>query len=128
MRIEEGQVVEVCSDRSKGWTHGFNKGSKITLVKRLPDDGGPFAGEWDAVSSSGYEGLIAEKDFRSVVEGPVRTVTRQEIIPGTYDGVTIHDPGSKYVRVVVNEAMDHEALTRAAAVLTALAEALRDGE
>jgi hypothetical protein len=60
-------------------------------------------------------------------DGPIRTVTRQEIIPGTYDGVTVHDPGSKYVRVVINDAMDHGALTRAAAVLTALAGALRDG-
>lgn len=60
--------------------------------------------------------------------GPVVERTVREIVPGTYDGVSVHNPGSKYVRIDVGAKMDHGQLTRAAAVLTALAEALRDAQ
>lgn len=69
-------------------------------------------------------------EFLELVEGPVRTVTRQEIIPGTYDGVVIKGysvPG--WVIVEIGEQrMTADQLDRAAAVLTALAGALRDGK
>lgn len=70
--------------------------------------------------------------FELIQESPVRTVTRQEIIPGTYDGVSVKEqlpqssqPGHVNVAIPPTH-MDHDALTRAAAVLTALAGALRD--
>ena len=66
--------------------------------------------------------------FRRV--GPVVERTVREIVPGTYDGVevgaTLDDKvlvrfGTRYAAVY-----DADELTRAAAVLTAIAEALRD--
>jgi hypothetical protein len=67
--------------------------------------------------------------------GPVRTVTRQEIIPGTYDGVSVQryakDPSgvirvSLFAHDEMHRKMTADELDRAAAVLTALAGALRD--
>lgn len=68
--------------------------------------------------------------FLRPVEGPVRTVTRREIIPGTYDGVGIKDYSvPEWVIVEIGEQrMTADELDRAAAVLTALAGALRDGK
>lgn len=62
-------------------------------------------------------------------EGPVRTVTRQEIIPGTYDGVKVGERIENFVSVEFHVLLaDADQIERAAAVLTALAGALRDGE
>lgn len=57
-------------------------------------------------------------------EGPVRTVVRKEIVPGVYGAVRIHDPGSKYVRVNVDAAMDRDDLTDAIETLTQIRDAL----
>ena len=40
MTYSAGQVVEVCSERSRGWTSGFNYGSKITLTRLITDNEG----------------------------------------------------------------------------------------
>lgn len=72
-------------------------------------------------------------------EGPVRTVSRQEIIPGTYDGVVVgrqieepdcDSPDLAHVHKILVTLSGYKKasqLERAAAVLTALAGALRDG-
>lgn len=67
--------------------------------------------------------------FELISESPVRTVTRQEIVPGTYDGVNVMLPDDvvDHVRVALFlRAPSADQLERAAAVLTALAGALRD--
>lgn len=67
--------------------------------------------------------------FELISKGPIRTVTRQEIIPGTYDGVVVMgvDPGGElHVSLIPMATRDPDRLDRAAAVLTALAGALRD--
>lgn len=71
-------------------------------------------------------------------DGPVRTITRQEIVPGTYDGVEVGSEvtGHPQREVMVRIAIDHgpmvcmnaDQLERAAAVLTALADALKASE
>lgn len=65
----------------------------------------------------------APKDEQS---GPVRTVTTTQIIPGQYGCVNVYDPGSKYVRINVDSAMDVEALTEAIHVLTAIRDAMQE--
>lgn len=70
-----------------------------------------------------------DRSVRVPNTGPVRTVTRQEIIPGTYDGVVVMgvDPGGElHVSLIPMATRDPDRLERAAAVLTALAGALRD--
>lgn len=66
--------------------------------------------------------------------GPTRTVTRTEIVPGVYGRVSVkkvmpgHDP-SKTVNVAIPSAhLTADELDAAAAVLTELAKAVRDGQ
>ena len=51
---------------------------------------------------------------------PVRTVTttRQEIVPGVYGAVKVHDPGSVFVRINIDAAMSAADLTAAINTLT----------
>lgn len=86
MTYSAGQVVEVCSERSREWTSGFKYGSKITLNRKRDHDD-VFAGEWDALDASGTKGIISEEHFRPVPEhSPVvtETVTVRRIEPGVY--------------------------------------------
>ena len=57
---------------------------------------------------------------------PVRTVTRKEIVPGVYGEVKVHDPGSKYVRINIDAAMDITSLTAAIETLTQIRDAMED--
>ncbi len=61
-------------------------------------------------------------------EGPVRTVTKKEIVPGVYGAVKVHDPGSEYVRINVDAAMDVDELTDAIETLTQIRDALGENE
>ena len=86
MTYSAGQVVEVCSERSRGWTSGFKYGSKVTLEKLIPSYEG-YAGRWEAVTATGVRGIISEEDFRPVPEhSPVRTETVpvRRLEPGVY--------------------------------------------
>ena len=77
---------------------------------------------WDKGDAPSPSDLVAEW-----TEGPIRTVTRREIMPGTYGLVTV-DPSGAYVRLgLVREIFTADELDAAAAVLTQLAEALRNG-
>lgn len=74
-----------------------------------------------------------------VDDGPVRTVTRQEIVPGTYGAVTVGRsfnvpdcgnpdiPDVATVEVHIEDHLTADELDAAAHVLTKLAEALRNG-
>jgi hypothetical protein len=59
-------------------------------------------------------------------QGPVRTVTRKEIVPGVYGCVKVHDPGSKFVRINMDDALGVAELRAAAATLIEIADALED--
>lgn len=59
-------------------------------------------------------------------QGPVREVTRKEIVPGVYGKVRVHDPGSKYVRINVDAAMDADELTATIDTLTQIRDAMAD--
>jgi hypothetical protein len=109
----------------KGWyksgAYSYSGSSRFDLVSELVP--------WDATTADGVKGIIAENEFRPVSdEGPVRTVTRQEIISGTYDGVVVsYEHDHRLTVHFMVERPSADTLDRAAAVLTALAGALRDG-
>lgn len=124
MRIEEGKYYRT------------RDGRKVGPAKKLY--GGRF--EFDGAhshchaSDGKYLGRDSSLDIVAEwTEGPVRTV--QQIVPGTYDGVGVgsevtgHPQREVMVRIATDHGpmvcMDADALDRAAAVLTALAGALR---
>lgn len=136
----------------------FKVGDKVRFTKTNPNGGEKYGKEGDTatilVPDTGYSheyhsnqaevnlpGCTVEPNvpwsvLELIQDGPVRTV--QRIIPGTYDGVEVgsevtgHPQREVMVRIAPDHGpmvcMDHTALTNAAAVLTALAGALRDGE
>lgn len=107
MTYSAGQVVEVCSGRSRRWTSGFKYGSKITLEKLIPPYEG-YAGRWEAVTATGVRGIISEHDFRPVPEhSPVRTVPR--LVPGVYGLLYVGSEveGRPAKEVLVRIAPDH---------------------
>jgi hypothetical protein len=126
----------------------YPKGTRLRLVQSPVDGYRDMGEEFEAADDYGHmadmnrerpDYLQAYVDRRGCVThcptenfepvGPVRTVTRQEIIPGTYDGVRVGEPGADNGAVwveIVYDRFDAATLTRAAAVLTALAGALRD--
>lgn len=114
MTYSAGQVVEVCSERSRGWTSGFNYGSKITLTRLIPDDEA-CAGEWDALSVNGGKGIISEEDFRPVPEhSPVRTetVTVRRLEPGVYGRLSVAEDTAPYVSIALTSPDGTEVIER----------------
>lgn len=57
---------------------------------------------------------------------PVRTVTSKEIVPGQYGFVKVHDPGTKYVRINLDAAMECHDIRAAIATLTKIADAMEE--
>lgn len=99
--------------------HGFE-----TNVVEVCDGG--FFRHYDAAGDLRYR--HEEEYAPTLTDGPVRTVTRREIVEGEFDLVRVHNPGSKYVRIDVGAKMGVAELKAAAAVLLELAGALEDGE
>lgn len=94
-------------------------------VKEVRGDG-KFKVDWD----DGMEGVVWWCADELAVEGPVRTVTRREIVPGVYGHVEVADklePDSVIVRIGSYTPMTADELDAAARTLQQLAEALRDG-
>jgi hypothetical protein len=125
MRIEEGKYYRT------------RDGRKVGPLRATDNGHWPMEcdGTWWRADGESCEGSMArmypENDIVAewTDEGPVRTVTRQEIIPGTYDGVCVRPlPGRKVDVSLEGCVYNADQLERAAAVLTALAGALRDGE
>ena len=120
---EAGQTVRLV----RGWDDGaWSLGSLLTLTRRAREKGWWYADPSDGT----YNGLLQESDFEPATPVVTRTVTRQEIVPGTYDGVVVESAhvSKVFVRLANQDAGFTEGeLDRAAAVLTALAGALRDG-
>lgn len=121
MRIEEGKFYRAAN------------GGKVGPVSCCAGSKYPFEAPFNGADPARYrpDGSCPYLPERDVValwsEGPVRTV--QRIIPGTYDGVVVESAhvSKVFVRLANQDAgfTAHE-LDRAAAVLTALAGALRD--
>ena len=85
---------------------------------------------WHGVTASGAS-CIGDANSDIIAEwqeGPVRTVTRKEIVPGVYGYVKVHDPGSKFVRIDINDALGIAELRAAAATLIEIADALEDAD
>lgn len=126
-KFKAGQKVRILDVESLAGRSAW-AGRELTLKR--PESGGEGweVPTWSTVEQDCYY-RFRESEMEPVAEGPVRTVTRQEIIPGTHDGVVVrvHDESSVYVEYC-GAAKTADQLERAAAVLTALAGALRDGE
>lgn len=130
------------------------KGEKADVAEHHPDSGRrfPFRGVsgggvsgggvlwWDENGNSLIDGdhdIVAEWTDAEPVPpcggevptGPTRTVTRLEVVPGVYDGVVVGDRTENFVSVEFQILLaDADQLERAAAVLTELAKAVRDGQ
>ena len=97
-----------------------------------PDIGVPFwtaRGEYHRDERDHPLDLVAEW----VDDGPVRTVTRQEIVPGTYGRLRVGGVFGGVVAVGIGARnqylmLDADELDAAARVLAQLAEALRNGQ
>lgn len=131
-----GQTVEVVTDEE--WSLGFQNGNKIVLERLIPDDE-VFAGEWDARASNGVGGIIAEKNFKPMSTGPVRTetVTKRRIVPGVYGRLEVRGRDDDCVTLLlasrggkIDKGFAHilnaTELDDLAMVASQLAEALRD--
>jgi hypothetical protein len=127
MRIEEGKYYRAANGEKIGPMMGLGLACLRGVFRHRGNDGLLWGEDGVCLRSAEIEdtspyNLVAEWE-----EGPVR----QEIIPGMYDGVRVGPPrdGAKTVPVdMVWGYYSADSLTRAAAVLTALAGALRDGE
>lgn len=99
-KYQAGQTVEVVTD--KNWSDGFHNGARITLERLIPE-GEAFRGEWDAVASNGVKGIIGERNFRAVSEGPVQTetVTKRHIVPGVYGRLWVEGDSRSYVGIAL---------------------------
>lgn len=87
------------------------------------DLGGAYHEDGSHVTKQENDAITEWADTPEV--GPVRMVTTARVIPGEYGCVKVHDPGSKYVRINVDAAMDVDALTDAIAALTTIRDAMQ---
>lgn len=122
MRIEEGKFYRDANGAKQGPLHKYDNFDEY--MWSVPE----LINVWWSKEGKAQPGmdcvdLVAEWTD----EGPVRTV--QRIVPGTYDGVIVKGfAAPEWVILEVGERlMTADSLERAAAVLTALAGALRDG-
>ena len=86
---------------------------------------------WDknGVGYGAAKGLDLIAEWTDEPTGPVRTVTRKEIVPGTYGYVTTSGPNDAGVRITFPAARLNAAeLRAAAAILTEIADALDEQE
>lgn len=100
------------------------------VIRWIEDEGSPWHEKlWFSNTEWGYNDDPGKWELVQPVV-PVVERTVREIVPGTYDGVTIwvQPTGGVQVYVTPMVTSDPGRLTRAAAVLTAIAEALRDAQ
>jgi hypothetical protein len=121
-KFKAGQKVRILEVESLGLRSAW-AGRELTLKKH--DDAGWDEPGWSTVERDCHY-RFRESEMELIQDSPVRTVTRQEIIPGTYDGVKVGERMPNEVWVGLSGCMNADQLERAAAVLTALAGALRD--
>lgn len=94
---------------ARGW--GFYANGQRMAKSDEPDHPDHLVDEW------------VEPD----AEGPVRTVTRREIVPGEYGGVVVEEHVGSVVHLhLLRNTLDAQELRSAAMILSQLAEALDD--
>lgn len=130
-KFKVGDRVTLKSDVNQGvgWTHGneyvvtrvYQDEHGYNRIKTNTDDHGSTTNGW-----------LAEY-FEPIMIGPIRTVTRKEIVPGVYGKVLInsYDKESSTVWINVKEdfgcvEFNSEQLREAAHILNQIAEALED--
>lgn len=118
--------------------HIFKRGDRVVSIP-CPDAGEGTVtgvrtdGNVCVTYSTWYGNCVDSPDQLRLVQpvGPVVERTVREIVPGTYDGVYISYealPAGSAPWVSFEGVFTADQLTRAAAVLTAIAGALRDGQ
>lgn len=127
MRIEVGEYYMTAGGQKVGpmelWSESVEHPFRVAGLTHHFTSGGDL---WRVDGTSDYCGKSGQI-VAIWTEGPIRTVTRQEIIPGTYDGVVVsYEHDHRLTVSFMVERPSSDALTRAVAVLTALAGALRD--
>lgn len=128
--VKVGDVVELVSwpDYGRGCSDSY-KGTEWTIIQRHPKG---YCGPCLQTIHDGnvvHMTLSSPALFRIISradQGPVREVTRKEIVPGVYGSVKVHDPGLKYVRINVDAAIDMDELTAAIDTITAIRDAIAD--
>ena len=123
MQIEAGKYYRTRDGRKVGpaWTDGNQPHPWCVPFDESEhwyrDDGASCLG------NAGYD-IIAE--WTEAPTGPVRTVTRKEIVPGVYGNVIVWNDGSGDVSVMNMRTATE--LRAAIATLTEIADALEGGE
>lgn len=123
-KFKVGDRVTLKSDVNPyaGWTHG-----KEYVVTRVFKDECGYNRIKTNIDDFGFttNGWLAEY-FEPIEAGPVRTVTRKEIVPGVYGkvDVSLYPDGSPCVSVSFPRGA--EQLREAAHILNQIAEALED--
>lgn len=119
MTFKIGQTLH----RFKGVNNGIEAGYVGTLAKVQHLDGDPD-GPW-LTFEDGHQGYAAS--FETVPEGPVRTVTRREVVDGLYGIVAVYREQDQVRVTLTREDGTPDQLEAAARTLQQLAEALREG-
>lgn len=124
MRVETGKTYRTRDGRKVG-PMGQTEWSGGKELIAGPDSFGSRRLWWiDGRGNAGYEtpeDLVAEW-----TDGPVRTVTRREVVPGVYGVVLVNEKGdgSGLESIYTTPTLDPDELRAAAAVLLELAGAL----
>lgn len=111
--------------------HGEKRGPmKAERAWFIDDRGWSFYADGQRMAKSGETGhpdhLVSEW-VEPAADGPVRTITRREIVPGEYGGVVVEEHVGSVVHLhMLRNTMDSLELRSAAMVLSQLAEALDD--
>ena len=123
MKLEHGKTYRNSNGEKIGPLEKYGARDRF---RERPYDGRYWCEDGAANTNAQYD-LIAEW-----TEGPVRTVTRREVVPGVYGpDISVGEVGCSGRKVVVympNVFYDAAELKAAAAVLLELAGALSDGE
>src|SRR5690606_24872348 len=103
--------------RRKNHDHASLKVGQVGCVRNTDSTGVQIDGEDN-------DFWHQDGNLELVTEGPVRTVTRREIVPGTYDGVRVGDVDGGYVTILglTQAAWSADELRSAAMILSQLAE------
>lgn len=95
IKIEEGKYYRTRDGRKVGPMSVWRAYTDEDGGPLFDCEGGEFSGNyWSSDGSNGEPDVINDPDFDLIAEwgeGPVRTVTRKEIVPGTYGVLSVKE-------------------------------------
>lgn len=114
--------------------HGEYTGYTVGSPYNLPRGEGVVSYSIPGSMSVEYEGIVSppvnQNSFKLVTPaaGPIRTVTRREIVPGVYGGVNVQTYDDTRVTVFMSRTYNAAELREAARIFTEIADVLEDKE